>query len=108
MEGNKKSLKSIKLCIYFHTSDHGIKFEPKVALNRGTVVMPTNHKHGIRASDAGEIHFDNRTQGTLTEAIRKCLQANGIRFIDDSKRAEYRKYQKAKETGEFYTKEIKI
>ncbi len=107
MEKDNKSANTIKLCVYFHTSGAGIELEPKVAFNEGWVSMPTNHKHGIRASDVKPIYFGT-TQGPLSEAIKKCLKENKINFIEHGKEAEYRKFQKAKKGGEFYDKDLKL
>jgi len=104
---DEKSANDIKLCVYFHTSGGGIKLEPKVAFKAGWVAMPTNHKHGIRASDVKPIYF-GKTQGSLLEAIIKCLKENKIKLIEFGKEGEYKKYQKLKWQEGFYDREIKI
>lgn len=107
METKDKDLKTIKLCVYFHTSDNGIKLEPKVALKAGWVSMPTNPRHGIRRSDVKAVYF-GKSQGGLYDAIIKCLKNNKIKFVEHGKEIEYRKFQEAKSTENFYDKDIKI
>jgi hypothetical protein len=105
MKKDNKSAKTIKLSVYFHTSGSGIKLEQKVAMKTGWVSMPTNHKHGIRASDVEPIYFGG-SQGTLENAIKKCLKENKIKFIENE--SGYRKYQEIKEKEDFYDKELKL
>lgn len=107
MDKDNKSANTIKLSVYFHTSGSGIKLEPKIAMKTGWVAMPTNHKHGIRASDVKPIYFGG-SQGGLDEAIKKCLKDNKIRFIELGKEGEYRKFQETKSKEEFYDKELKL
>lgn len=108
MNSDKKSANTIKLCIYFHTSGNGITLEPKVAEEEGWVSMPTNHRHGIRASAVGPVYFDGRSQGDLMKAIRECLKANGIKFIKPDKLTEYRKYQEAKNRRDLFDENLNL
>ena len=106
MDKDEKSMNMIKLCIYFHTSGGGIKLEPKVAFESGIVVMPTNHKHGIRASEVGRIPF-GQSQLTLNEAIIECLKKNKIKFLPENKKAEYKKIQQMN-FGEGFFEDLKL
>jgi len=101
MAKNKKEINSIKLCIYFHTGDGGLHLPPKTAFKGGAVIMPTNHKHGIRASEAGRSFFGD-SQGSLIDAIQDCLRKNGIKLVDQGKIGEYKKFLKMKEEGKFF------
>lgn len=107
MNKNNKSINTIKLCIYFHTSGGGIVLESKVAFKDGWVSMPTNHKHGIRASDVEPIYF-GKSQLSLNDAIIKCLKENKIKFVDYGKETEYRKFQETKLNEDFYDKDLKL
>ena len=107
MTKDEKSANTIKVSVYFHTSGYGIKLHPKVAFKEGWVSMPTNHKHGIRASDVKPIYF-GKAQGPLNEAIKKCLKANKIKFIEQGKETEYKKYQQMQEKKDFYDEEAGI
>jgi hypothetical protein len=100
MDKDPKSMNMIKLCIYFHTSGGGIALTPKVAFKSGMVIMPTNHKHGIRASTVGRIPF-GQSQLTLNEAIVECLKQNGVKFLPEEKKTEYKKFQQMNSEG-FY------
>lgn len=98
MDKENEGSKTIKLCVYFHTSGAGATLEPRVAFKAGWVSMPTNHRHGIKASNVKPIYF-GRSQIPLNEAIIKCLKENGIRFVEDGKKlntASFRKPRKRK------------
>jgi len=108
MVKSEKSMNTIKLCVYFHTSGSGFELQPKVAFKEGWVSMPTNHTHGIRASDVKPIYFGS-TQGPLIDAITKCLKENKIKLINSEKQKEYKQYLKMKKEEEnFYDSDIKI
>jgi hypothetical protein len=107
MSKDKKSMNTIKLCVYFHTSQSGIKLEPKVAFKAGWISMPTNHTHGIRTSDVGQEYF-GMTQGTVSDAMARCLKKSGIKFIEYGKEGDYRKFQEAKTKEDFYDKNFKV
>ncbi|MDP2666432.1 MAG: hypothetical protein Q8P05_02950 [Candidatus Diapherotrites archaeon] len=98
-EGNN----TIKLSVYFHTSGAGVELRPKTAFKSGWVQMPTNHKHGIRASDVKPIYFGSGfSQGNLLDAIKACLKANKINFIDSGKVKDYKKFLEMQKKEEFF------
>ena len=107
MTKDKEGINSIKLSIYFHTSDGGVRLPPKTAFKGGVVIMPTNHKHGIRASEAGRSFFGD-SQGSLLNAIQDCLKKNSIKLVEQGKAGEYKKFLKMKEEGKFFDENFNI
>jgi hypothetical protein len=107
MERKSKSAKTIKVSVYFHTSEGEGRFEPRVAFKKGWVEMPTNHKHGIRAGRVKPIYF-SKTQYSLSEAIAECLKQNGVKIIAPEEEAEYLKFQRVKANEGFYEKDLKL
>lgn len=101
MSNKQEGINSIKVCIYFHTKAGDTRLPSKTALKEGTVIMPTNHKHGIRASEVGRVFF-GQSQGTLIDAIKDCLRRNNIKLVDREKASEYKKFLKMKEEGKFF------
>ena len=98
----------IKLCIYFHsTKSENTPLIPKTAFKRGVVTMPTNHIHGIRASDAENVYF-GASQGNLMTAIKTCLKNNGINFLKASKETEFKKFVKLKEEQPFFDEKMEM
>lgn len=107
MVKDTEGTKMIKLCIYFHTKQGDFQLPQKMAFERGGVTMPTNHKHGIRASDSIPIYF-GKGQNTLMEAIKKCLKAYGVKLVREDKVNEFKQFLKTKGEEEFVDKEMNI
>ena len=77
---DKEGINSIKVVVYFLTNEGGIQLPDKQAFPKGKVVMPTNHRHGIRVDRKTEVYFGGGNQPTLYEAIKKCLNNYGVLF----------------------------
>lgn len=107
MVSKTKEMNSIKLCIYFHTGDGKLRLPQKTAFKAGVVTMPTNHKQGIRASEVGNFYFGD-SQGSVTDAIKKCLKEAGIKIVDKEKVGEYKKFLKMQQEGKFFDEELDI
>ena len=97
----------IKLCIYFHTKQGELELPPKMAFERGVVSMPTNHKHGIRASDSERVYF-SKTQNSLMEAVKKCLGNHGVKLVKDEKIKDFKKFLEMKKNQDFFNVELDI
>ena len=95
-----KGTNTIRMIIYFETGGKELKFIPKVAFKKGTVYMPTNHRHGIRASKDKRSFF-GKSQNNLLGAIKECLAKNDIKLIDISKEKEAIKYMKLHQNQNF-------
>jgi len=107
MKENKNGINSIKLTIYFHTGDGKIRLPQKTAFKAGVVTMPTNHTHGIRASDIGN-HYFGDSQGSVMDAIKSCLKKANINLLERDRAGDYKKFIKMKEEGKFFDKDYKV
>ena len=107
MEEKQKGINCIKLSIYFHTGDGKVHLPQKVAFKAGIVCMPTNHKQGIRASDAGSSYFGH-SQGSVMDAIKECLKANGIKLVQKDKANEYKKFVRMESEQKFFDADLDI
>lgn len=103
----EKGINSIKMTIYFHTSDGKIRLPQKIAFKAGMVTMPTNHKQGIRASEVGNYYFGS-SQGTVMEAIKRCLEKSGIKLVERDKAGDYKKFLKMQEEGKFFDNSFSV
>ena len=85
MTKSEEGIKSIKVSIYFHTYNASIgSLEPKMAFKEGAAVLPTNHRHGIRAGQLKR-HFFGPSQGTMTDAVEKALKEAEVTIIEPTK-----------------------
>lgn len=102
---NEEGTKMIKVCIYFHTTLNGLTLPPKTVFPRGKVIMPTNPKHGIRASTANDIYF-GKSQHSLINAINECLDKQGIKIVNEDKIGDLKKFLEMQESSTLFTKNI--
>jgi biopolymer transport protein ExbD len=97
-ENGKEGINSIKMSIYFFTKEGGVQLPDKQAYPKGKVIMPTNHRHGIRVDKNKEVYFGGGSgQPNLYEAIKKCLKNYGVVIIPKEKSTEYKRLVKATE-----------
>jgi len=106
MKNKTKGENMIKVSIYFHTtSSEGITLPLKTAFKAGMVVMPVNHKHGIKSGIREP--FSNHQQ-SLIEAIKGCLKKSEVKLVDVSKEKEYKNLLKMQNTENFFDEEMKL
>jgi hypothetical protein len=97
-EEQKEGINSLKMSIYFFTKENGVQLPDKQAYPKGKVIMPTNHRHGIRADKSKEVYFGGGCgQPNLFDAIKKCLKNYSVTIIPKDKSNEYKKLVKATE-----------
>jgi len=107
MSKNNKGTNMIKLCIYFHTKQGDFQLPPKMAFPRGKISMPTNHKHGIRASDVNDVYF-SKSQNNLMGAIKECLKKQRVKIIQEDKIKDFKKFLQMQQNEEFFNKEMDL
>jgi len=107
MTNSKKETNMVKLCVYFHTKQGDFQLPPKVAFERGAVAMPTNPKHGIRASDSKIVYF-GRSQQKLMGAIKECLKNHGIKLVKEEKTSDFKNFIQMQDNEEFFDSEMNI
>ena len=99
MEENKEieGINCIKVSLYFYpTYDKNKRLQQKIVLEEGKVVLPTNHKHGIRAKDSKGSYF-GKTQGSWRDAVKEELKNNNVELVKSDKITAYKKFLKTKE-----------
>jgi len=104
-EKKNKSGKTIKIVIYLYTSHNKKQLPKKHAVPYGKVSLPTNRYHGIRASDEKDPCYFSPTQGTMHEAIKKCLNQHNIKIL---KKDEISNFLKTMEKENFFDENVEF